>query len=57
MVANDAIREKIMVRAQASELVKIGKAAGLRLIREDGWLKVQDGITTVEEVMRVTQEF
>ena len=52
MVADDAIREKIMARAQASELVKIGKASGLRLIREDGWMKVRAGVTTVEEVMR-----
>ena len=29
----------------------------MRNLREDGWLKVPDGVTTVEEVMRVTQEF
>jgi type II secretory ATPase GspE/PulE/Tfp pilus assembly ATPase PilB-like protein len=52
MVADDAIREKIMARAQATELLKIGKAAGLRLIREDGWLKVRAGVTTPEEVIR-----
>jgi type II secretory ATPase GspE/PulE/Tfp pilus assembly ATPase PilB-like protein len=28
----------------------------MRNLREDGWLKVRDGVTTVEEVMRVTQE-
>jgi hypothetical protein len=26
-------------------------------LREDGWLKVRDGVTTAAEVMRVTQEF
>ena len=28
----------------------------MRNLREDGWMKVRDGVTTVEEVMRVTQE-
>jgi type II secretory ATPase GspE/PulE/Tfp pilus assembly ATPase PilB-like protein len=26
-------------------------------LREDGWAKVKAGVTTSEEVMRVTQEF
>jgi type II secretory ATPase GspE/PulE/Tfp pilus assembly ATPase PilB-like protein len=29
----------------------------MRNLREDGWQKVRDGVTTVDEVMRVTQEF
>jgi type II secretory ATPase GspE/PulE/Tfp pilus assembly ATPase PilB-like protein len=29
----------------------------MRNLREDGWLKVQSGVTTAEEVLRVTQEF
>jgi type II secretory ATPase GspE/PulE/Tfp pilus assembly ATPase PilB-like protein len=28
----------------------------LRTLREDGWLKVKQGITTISEVLRVTQE-
>jgi type IV pilus assembly protein PilB len=34
-----------------------GRAAaeGMRLLREDGWEKVRRGITTVEEVLRVTR--
>ena len=30
---------------------------GMRNLREDGWLKVSQGVTTADEVMRVTQEF
>ena len=30
---------------------------GMRNLREDGWMKVRRGVTTAEEVMRVTQEF
>jgi type II secretory ATPase GspE/PulE/Tfp pilus assembly ATPase PilB-like protein len=29
----------------------------MRNLREDGWKKIRDGATTVDEVMRVTQEF
>jgi type II secretory ATPase GspE/PulE/Tfp pilus assembly ATPase PilB-like protein len=28
----------------------------MRTLREDGWLKVKQGITTISEVLRVTQE-
>jgi len=29
----------------------------MRNLREDGWRKIEMGLTTVDEVMRVTQEF
>jgi type II secretory ATPase GspE/PulE/Tfp pilus assembly ATPase PilB-like protein len=29
----------------------------MRNLREDGWDKISRGVTTVEEVVRVTQEF
>jgi type II secretory ATPase GspE/PulE/Tfp pilus assembly ATPase PilB-like protein len=29
----------------------------MQSLREDGWMKVGAGVTTAEEVMRVTQEF
>jgi general secretion pathway protein E len=35
----------------------IARKHGMRNLREDGWLKVARGVTTAEEVMRVTQEF
>jgi len=53
MVADDNVREKIMARAQATEILKVARAAGLRTIRDDGWIKVRQGVTTPEEVMRV----
>ena len=31
------------------------RAAGLKLMREDGWVKVRKGISTVEEIVRVTK--
>ncbi len=57
MELNDHIRKLIMANADASELTAAARQNGMRNLREDGWLKVSQGVTTAEEVMRVTQEF
>ncbi len=46
-----------MNNADASVLTQAARRNGMRNLREDGWMKIRDGVTTVEEVMRVTQEF
>jgi general secretion pathway protein E/type IV pilus assembly protein PilB len=53
--ASDKIREKIMARMPADQIITVAKAEGLRLLREDGWIKVRAGITTPEEVIRATK--
>jgi len=55
MVADNAISEKIMARASAGDITAVAVKGGLRLLREDGWIKVRAGITTPEEVMRSTK--
>ena len=57
MELNDEIRKLIMRNADASVLTRAARRNGMRNLREDGWRKIRDGVTTVEEVMRVTQEF
>ena len=57
MDVNDELRRLIMNNADAAQLTQVARRNGMRNLREDGWLKIRDGITTVEEVMRVTQEF
>ena len=57
MELNDDIRKMIMRNADAMEITAGAKANGMRTLREDGWMKVENGTTTAEEVMRVTQEF
>jgi general secretion pathway protein E/type IV pilus assembly protein PilB len=54
MVVDDEAREKIMDRKPAGEILKVAVKNGLRVLREDGWGKVRQGITTPEEVMRST---
>ena len=55
MVLDDAVSDRIMARAPVSEITKVAKANGLRLLREDGWMKVRRGTTTPEEVIRCTK--
>ena len=43
-------------RAAEQDLVAAARAAGLRSMREDGERLVRDGITSLEEVIRVTRD-
>jgi general secretion pathway protein E len=57
MEMNEELRGIVMAGGDAG---KIGAAAlrnGMRNLRDDGWLKVRKGMTTSDEVLRVTQEF
>jgi general secretion pathway protein E len=57
MELNEELRKLIMANADASVLTQAARRNGMRNLREDGWLKVANGMTTADEVMRVTQEF
>jgi general secretion pathway protein E len=57
MELNDELRRLIMKGEDAASITTVARRNGMRNLREDGWLKVRDGVTTADEVMRVTQEF
>jgi general secretion pathway protein E len=57
MELNDEIRKLIMHNDDAVAITNEARRNGMRNLREDGWLKVSNGVTTADEVMRVTQEF
>ncbi|MHC4068285.1 MAG: GspE/PulE family protein [Planctomycetota bacterium] len=52
---NREIRELAFEKAPTSELRKAAKAAGMRTLMEDGKIKIFEGITTPEEVARISQ--
>ena len=56
MLADEKVRSLIHSRAAESQLFVAAEAAGLRSMREDGERLVAEGITSAEEVMRVTRE-
>jgi general secretion pathway protein E/type IV pilus assembly protein PilB len=55
LVLDDDLREKIMARAPTGQVIHVAVRNGLRVLREDGWMKVRAGITTPQEVMRSTK--
>ncbi|MBZ5605306.1 MAG: type II secretion system ATPase GspE [Acidobacteriia bacterium] len=57
MELDEELRASIMRNEDASKITSIARRHGMRNLREDGWLKVRRGVTTADEVMRVTQEF
>jgi general secretion pathway protein E len=56
MVADDAVRSLIHNRAPESQLQAAAEANGLRSMREDGERLIEAGVTSLEEVLRVTRE-
>ena len=52
----DDIQRLILGKKDSNIIKEAARKKGLRTLREDGWLKVKQGITTISEVLRVTQE-
>ena len=55
-VRDDTLRRLVRQHAGMGELEEAARAAGMRTMYEDGLVKAMQGITTIEEVLRVTQE-
>ncbi len=55
LVLNEVLRPLILGRAASSTIAQKAIDEGMRTLRIDGWNKVKAGITTIEEVLRVTQ--
>jgi general secretion pathway protein E len=53
---DEEISRLILVRAEAREVQRAAVDAGMRLMLADGIAKAQAGLTTVEEILRVTRE-
>ncbi|MFA6421983.1 MAG: GspE/PulE family protein [Candidatus Buchananbacteria bacterium] len=53
---DDEISELILKRASRDELEKTAIEKGMTTVLQDGFIKAKAGITTIEEVLRVTQE-
>ena len=51
---NDSIRELIYRKASSSEIKQVARGMGMRTLREDALRKAGAGLTTIEEVLRIT---
>ncbi|HVH10069.1 MAG TPA: ATPase, T2SS/T4P/T4SS family, partial [Gemmatimonadales bacterium] len=54
LVLTDEIRDQIVGQPSTRRIAELAHATGMTSLRADGWAKAQAGITTVEEVLRVT---
>lgn len=53
---SESIRELIQKRVSADEIQKKAQEEGMKLMLEDGFIKAAMGITSIEEILRVTIE-
>jgi type II secretory ATPase GspE/PulE/Tfp pilus assembly ATPase PilB-like protein len=54
LVISDEIRESILAHASTQEIRERAMQLGMTTLRQDGWRKIMEGTTTVEEIIRVT---
>ena len=53
---DEDMRRLMVTKSDSTVLKAQAVRSGMRTLKDDGWLKVLSGITTPDEVMRVTQE-
>jgi general secretion pathway protein E len=56
LTVSDQVKQLILQRASAGQIRDAGVKQGMRTLREDGWRTVREGMTSVGEVVRVTQD-
>ncbi|MEP7078600.1 MAG: GspE/PulE family protein, partial [Chthoniobacterales bacterium] len=54
-VVTEPLKKLIMQKRDGGELKQCAIAEGMETLRQDGWRRVAQGKTTIEEVVRVTQ--
>jgi general secretion pathway protein E len=53
---SDELRSGVVAGAPLDELRRLARGRGMVPLRDDGWAKVAAGLTTVEELLRVTSD-
>jgi general secretion pathway protein E len=56
LVMSDPLRRMVMQHADMGKIEELARSEGMRTMYEDGLVKALAGVTTIEEVLRVTQE-
>ena len=56
LVVSEPIRRMVMKHADTNAIEEEARRLGMRTMYEDGLVKAMQGVTTIEEVLRVTQE-
>lgn len=53
---DNVIKNMVLRHASSDEMKAVAMKRGMRTLRQDGWKKVMDGVTTPEEVLELTQK-
>jgi type II secretory ATPase GspE/PulE/Tfp pilus assembly ATPase PilB-like protein len=56
LMVDDEIRDMVMQHTTAGDIKQKALAKNMKTLRDDGWERVCAGLTTIEEVLRVTKE-
>jgi type II secretory ATPase GspE/PulE/Tfp pilus assembly ATPase PilB-like protein len=55
LALTEEVKQAVTKRDSIAKVREIAREQGMRTLRQDGWVKARAGITTVEEVLRVTE--
>lgn len=55
MLVSEDIERLAVDRASSAEIGRVARSQGMQTLLEDGWAKVQDGSTSIEELFRVVK--
>lgn len=53
MIVSEALQKMVVRQASSDEIAAQARLEGMHTLRQDGWVKVADGLTTIQEVLRV----
>jgi type IV pilus assembly protein PilB len=53
---SEEIRDMVLHRASSDQIKKKALQLGMHTLHMDGWEKIKRGLTTLNEVIRVTQQ-
>jgi general secretion pathway protein E/type IV pilus assembly protein PilB len=54
---DEEIQDMVSSHIASSELRRTARKRGMKTLREDGWVKVANGLTTIDEISRITGNF
>ncbi len=54
---DEELQDMTAAHAPSSELRKTAKNKGMKTLREDGWIKLSKGLSSIEEISRITGNF
>jgi type II secretory ATPase GspE/PulE/Tfp pilus assembly ATPase PilB-like protein len=53
MVVEESVKNLVLQKSSSQQLKELAQKNGMQTLLEDGWNKVLEGVSTIEEVLRV----